>query len=147
MKPALAKGIFALQAPLKQIRLLSLWVKNMVAVDGCGMLLETLASFRGSERRPAQSCKTAANSFRLKVASFMPLCHAVCPYLLFSFVFTLFKSKSATLLAHYLLWVRAMGIAADATSLVIRTSQDFRYDSFVSMLESQCGDLWASSWA
>lgn len=28
--------------------------------------------------------------------------------------------------------------------MVIRTSQDYRYDNFLSMLQVQCGDLWAS---
>lgn len=37
-----------------------------------------------------------------------------------------------------------MDVAPSATTLVIRTSQDYRYDNFVSMLQFQCGDLWAS---
>ena len=40
-----------------------------------------------------------------------------------------------------------MDVAPGATSLVIRTSQDYRYDNFLSMLQVQCGDLWASKLA
>eukprot|EP00913_Durusdinium_trenchii_P022181 g20841.t1 len=36
-----------------------------------------------------------------------------------------------------------MDLDPDATSLVIRTSQDYRYDSLVSMLEFQCADVWS----
>lgn len=37
-----------------------------------------------------------------------------------------------------------MDVAPGAPFLVIRTSQDYRYDNFLSMLQVQCGDLWAS---
>lgn len=38
-----------------------------------------------------------------------------------------------------------MELAPGATSLVIRTSQDYRYDSLLSMLQFYCHSLWASS--
>lgn len=54
MKPSLVK-FFATcsKAPVKVDPFTQpFWVKNMVAVDDCGMVLGALASFRDSERRP-----------------------------------------------------------------------------------------------
>lgn len=42
-------------------------------------------------------------------------------------------------------WSGVMELAPGATSLVIRTSQDYRYDSLLSMLQFYCHSLWASN--